>query len=462
MGNNPKVLVIGLDCTSPELLFNKLKDKLPNLSSLIDNGIHGELKSCHPPITIPAWMVMFTGKNPGKLGLYGFRHRKSNSYTDFYIATSNFIKEPTIWDLASKHGKKSCIVGVPPSYPPKPLNGCLISCFITPENAKEYTYPSTLKHEVEKLIGKYIFDVEFRTEQRKKLLTELYDMTRRRFKVLKYLLTKKSWDLFIFVEIGVDRVHHAFWKFFDKNHPKYVAGNEFEHVIPEYYKFIDEQIGELLKLVDEDTAIIVVSDHGVKPMKGAFCINEWLAEEGLLKFKHKPEKILDLEKAPIEWSETKVWGWGGYYARIFLNVKGREPYGKIPPENYENFRDEVADKLKEITDPEGRKMDMKIFKPEKIYPETRGDPPDLMVYFDDLYWRSAGTIGHNTIYLSENDTGPDDAMHSMYGVFILSDMKKTFNKKTVSNLEIRDVASTILHLLNIPVPDDFEGKIVIK
>ena len=154
----------------------------------------------------------------------------------------------------------------------------------------------------------------------------------------------------------------------------------------------------------------------------------------------------------------KFWGWGGYYARIFLNVKGREIQGKIPPENYESFRDEIVDKLKNITDFEGRKMETKIFKPEKIYPVLNGDPPDLMVYFDDLYWRSAGTLGHQTVYLSENDKGPDDAVHSMDGIFILYDKLGRFKKEKIDGLKIIDVASTILKLMDIPVPKDFEGK----
>ena len=461
MGKKTKVLVVGLDCAGPELIFEKFRDELPNLSMMVDEGVYGRLESCHPPITIPAWAVMFTGKSPGRLGLYGFRHRKGNSYTDFYIATSNFVREPTVWDLASKNGIRSCVVSVPPSYPPKPLNGNLISCFITPDTAKEYTYPSNLKYEVEKLIGKYVFDVEFRTEKRKRLLKELYDMTEKRFKVLNYLIAKKPWNLFIFVEIGVDRVHHAFWKFFDREHHKYVAGNEFEDVIPNYYKFIDEKVGELIKLAGEDTVVMVVSDHGVKRMKGAFCVNEWLAEEGLLKFKHKPENVVDLEKAPVDWTETRVWGWGGYYARIFLNVKGREAYGKIPKENYESFREEVADKLKTITDPEGRRMDMRVFKPEEVYPVLNGDPPDLMVYFDNLYWRSAGTAGHKTIYLAENDKGPDDAMHAMHGTFILYDKNGRFTSGKVEGLKIFDVAPTILNLLGLQKLEDMEGKVIV-
>ena len=88
-----KVLLIGLDCAAPDLVFKRLKDKLPNLNILMEKGKYGYLLSCDPPITIPAWMVMVTGKTPGELGIYGFRHRKGNSYNEQWIATSNRFME---------------------------------------------------------------------------------------------------------------------------------------------------------------------------------------------------------------------------------------------------------------------------------------------------------------------------------------------------------------------------------
>jgi len=413
----------------------------------MDDGVYGILESCHPPITIPAWAVMMTGKSPGELGLYGFRHRKPGSYTDIYIASSHSIKVPAVWDILAKHGKKSCLVSIPPSYPPKPINGYLISCFITPGADKEYTYPSSLKQEIESLAGKYIFDVEFRTEARKKLLEELYKMTEQHFKVIKYLMTRYKWDFFAFVEIGVDRVQHAFWKYFDPEHHLYTPGNEFEHVIEDYYKYIDEKVGELLKLIDEDTAVMVVSDHGAKRMKGAFCINEWLAQEGYLHYKEKPKQVMDLEKAPVDWSKTIAWGWGGYYARIYLNVKGREPQGVIEKEEYENVRDELAEKIRNIKGPNGEILKNHVYKPEELYTTLNGDPPDLIVYFDDLYWRSAGTVGHNTLYLPENDKGPDDAVHSMHGTIILQNMNQINSSKTSLLIRIEEVAKLIINEL---------------
>lgn len=455
----PKLLVIGLDSMPSSPLFEELKDELPNIKKMIDNGISSVLESCHPPITIPAWMVMMTSKSPGKLGIYGFRHRKGFSYNEGWIANSQSIKEKKLWDYLAQEGKRVCLVGVPPGYPPIQVNGKMVSCFITPSDKNQYTYPAALKDEIEALVGKYLFDVVFRTEDRDAILTQLYDMTEKRFKLIKYLMSKESWDYMMFVEIGVDRLHHAFWKFYDKNHPKYVPGNKYENVIREYYKLIDQKIGELLSLVDDDTYVLVVSDHGTAGMKGCFCINEWMVKEEYLTLKKYPDKQTDLDKCEVDWTKTKAWGWGGYYARIFLNVKGREPNGVIPMEEYENAREELKQKLIQIKGPNGELFKNKVYTPEELYGEPIGDKPDLMVYFDDLYWRSAGTIGHNSLYLSENDTGPDDSVHWYDGIFILYN-KSMKNGRKLDRMTIYDVAPSILYIMKIKVPSDMQGRIV--
>ena len=291
---NKKVLVIGLDCATSQIVFDRRED-LPVLRELIENGIYGNLRSSDPPITIPAWMVMCTGKDPGKLGLYGFRHRKDYSYKDIWIATSYSIREKTVWDIIGEKDGQSCLVSVPPSYPPKPVKGNLISCFITPGNDKDYTYPSDLRIELEEKFGPYIFDVVFRTDDKDKLLEQTYEMTEQRFRILNHLITKKPWDFFMFVEIGVDRIHHAFWKYMDPDHHLYEKGNPYENVIIDYYKRVDTLIGELLSNVDQNTTVLVVSDHGAKRMKGAFCINEWLIEQGDLVVNEMPRSQISFD-----------------------------------------------------------------------------------------------------------------------------------------------------------------------
>jgi predicted AlkP superfamily phosphohydrolase/phosphomutase len=455
-----------LDAVPPKLLFEDLIQSMPNVSNMIKNGLHGTLTSCHPPITVPAWTVMMSSKDPGTLGIYGFRHRRGASYTNPWIVSSNSITHDRVWEVIEKYGKRSTVIGVPPAYPPYRIQGKMISCFLTPGRPEQYTYPNELKHEIEKIVSEYKFDVLFRTEDRDTILKEIYEMTEKRFEVIKKLIVENSWDFFVFMEIGTDRLHHAFWKFYDKTHPKYVPNNKYEQVIPEYYRYIDQKIGELLQLVDDATTIMVVSDHGTKGMRGAFCINEWLIKEGYLVLKRHPHEVTDIEKADINWEETTAWGWGGYYARIFLNVKGREPQGIINQDDYDHFIDDLRSKMQEIRDPEGRKMNTFIFKPEEIYVKTAGDKPDLMVYFDDLFWRSAGTIGHGTFYLSENDTGPDDSVHSMDGIFIIYNPRHSAPSGTygesgfpiTNNMSIYDIAPTILKLLDLNIPSDMQGK----
>jgi predicted AlkP superfamily phosphohydrolase/phosphomutase len=452
-----RLLVMGLDSAPPELVFDKLRDELPNIRGLMERGVYARMRSSDPPITIPAWMVMATSRNPGSLGLYGFRHRKGYSYTDGWIANSLSVKAEKIWDTFARAGMKVCVVGVPPSYPPTPVNGELISCFITPDANREYTHPPELKREIEALVGPYPFDVEFRTDQRDQLLKNLHEMTETHFRVIEHLITTRPWDFFMFVDIGLDRVHHAFWKYYDKDHPKYVPGNQYKNAIPDYYKRLDEHVGRLLKRIDDDTIVVVVSDHGVKGMRGAFCVNEWLIREGYLALKERPQSVVELEKASVDWSQTKAWAWGGYYARVFLNVKGREPEGIIEASEFERERDKLAERLKTISDPTGRRMETQVYRPETLYPVSVGDRPDLMVYFDDLFWRSAGTLGHSDIYLSENDTGPDDAIHSQHGTFILHDSGLK-QRGQIADIDILDIAPTLLERMKVTIPSSMEGK----
>jgi len=457
MPTKRKMLVIGLDCAAPELVFDRYRDQLPNLKRLMETGAYGRLESCHPPITIPAWMVMCTSTNPGRLGIYGFRHRKGFSYTAGYIANSLSVKEEKIWDILARHGRRVCIVSIPPAYPPTPVNGDLISCFITPDADREYTYPPTLKQEIERLVGPYPFDVEFRIEDRDGLHKNLIDMTEKHFRVIEHLITTHEWDFFMFNEIGVDRLHHAFWKFFDKDHPKFVPGNPYQNVGLDYYKLIDEHIGRLLSKIPPETIVLVVSDHGAKGMRGAFCFNEWLIQQGYLVLKERPQGVTELEKVAVDWGRTKAWAWGGYYARIFFNVKGREVQGVIDAKDLDRERDVLTKKIMEIPDSKGRRMDTKVYRPEELYSVSVGDRPDLMVYLDDLYWRSAGTIGHDSLYLSENDTGPDDAVHAQHGIFILRDPDAQPVGR-IRDVNILDVAPTLLNIMGYKVPSTMEGR----
>ncbi|HDH96996.1 MAG TPA: phosphodiesterase, partial [Proteobacteria bacterium] len=248
-----RVLVVGLDCAEPRLVFDLWADLLPNLSRLRNEGVWGNLRSTDPPITVPAWTCMFSSRDPGEHGFYGFRNRKDYSYDGLVFADSTYIKLPLLWQLFARQRKRSILVGVPQTYPPRPIKGMLIADFLTPDESAEYTYPPELKDEINRVAdGEYIIDVKnFRTDDKAWLLDSIYRMTRRRFKVIKHLMVKYPWDLFIFVEMGPDRIHHGFWRFFDRTHRLYVPNNEYENAIRDYYIELDSLVGEVLELVDE-------------------------------------------------------------------------------------------------------------------------------------------------------------------------------------------------------------------
>jgi predicted AlkP superfamily phosphohydrolase/phosphomutase len=456
-----KVFVIGLDCAEPTLVFDRWRDQLPNFRRLMDHGVYGNLESCTPAITVPAWSVMTSSKDPGTLGIYGFRNRADHSYDKMNIATGSAIKEDRVWDILSRSGKQVNVVGVPGTYPPQPVNGCLVGCFLTPSIASNYTYPPEFKDEIKQWVGEYQVDVkDFRTDDKAYLLKQIYEMTETRCKLVKKMLVEKPWDFFMFVEMGVDRIHHGLWSYTDEKHWRYQPDNPFINSIRDYYIYLDREIGEMLDLLPPDTMVMVVSDHGAKCMDGGIAINEWLYREGLLVLADAaPIKMTPLERVKIDWSRTKAWSSGGYYARIFMNVQGREPNGIIAPTDYERERDELARRLIAIPGPNGQDIGTKVFKPEEIYHHVNNVAPDLIVYFGDLAWRSVGSLGLESIYTFENDTGPDDANHAQQGMFILYDPTRDLGGHRLQ-AQIMDVAPTVLKYLDEPIPADMQGKVI--
>jgi predicted AlkP superfamily phosphohydrolase/phosphomutase len=465
---SPKVFVIGLDCASPELMFDTWRDELPNFKQLIDHGSYSQLMSSIPAITVPAWSSMTSSKDPGVLGFYGFRNRRDYTYDNRFIATGESVKEKRVWDILSQAGKQCIVVGLPQTYPVHPINGHLISSFLTPSTTNPriaWTHPESLRSEIERLLAPEVYDVDvpqFRTDDKDFLLKQIYDMTRKRFEVLRYLLDHKPWDFFMFVEMGVDRIHHGMWAHHDPSHRKHDPASPYLNAIKEYYHYLDQQVGTLLERLPTGTHVITVSDHGVKSMRGGICINEWLQSQGHLTLYDEPSRrrLTPFEKVEVDWSQTTAWGDGGYYGRIFLNVAGREPNGIIPAAEYESFRDKLAAQLEAIPDPDGKPLGTVVFKPQEIYREINNVPPDLIVYFGNLGWRSVGSFGHGSIYTFENDTGPDDANHARNGIWIYSHLGHDLGGKRLPDTQLMDFAPTVLDLFGLPIPADMQGQII--
>lgn len=126
------VLVVGLDGAPAGLVLERWRDELPTLRGLMERGAYGVLRSCDPPITVPAWTSMTSSRSPGALGLYGFRNRRDRSYGRAVLADSRAVRVPRVWDVLSARGRDVIVLGVPQTYPVSPVNGVMASCFQAP------------------------------------------------------------------------------------------------------------------------------------------------------------------------------------------------------------------------------------------------------------------------------------------------------------------------------------------
>lgn len=452
-----KICVLGLDCAAPEIIFGD--ERLVNLRRLMDAGVYGRLESVIPPITVPAWMSMSTSQDPGSLGVYGFRNRVDHSYDKLGFANSASIKALAIWDQLAREGKRSILVGVPPNYPPRRINGISIGCFLTPDTTRnDFTHPASFKAKINDLVGEYPVDVKnFRTDRKDWLKDEIFKMSGKQWQIVHWLLENEEWDYFHFVDIGLDRMHHGFWNYFDEKHVQFQPGNPYQNAIPEYYLRLDEQIGKALEFLDNDTLVLVVSDHGAQRLDGGIAINQWLIREGLLVLREYPKTLTPFDKLNVDWTKTRVWSEGGYYARVFFNVQGREPDGVIPQNEYESFQNEIKARLEALPDERGNPLPSLVFKPKELYKSVRNVAPDLIVHFGGLYWRSIGSVGHPAIHVQENDTGPDGCNHAQYGMFILAAPNCPLSGE-YEGARLLDIAPTLLDLAGYEIPDSMQGR----
>ena len=352
------------------------------------------------------------------------------------------------------------IISVPQSYPPRPVNGEMVGCFLTPSAKSDYTHPPELKADIEAWLGEeFLVDVpNFRSEDKDRILRDIYRLADHHFDVAEHLLDRSRYDFFMMVDMGVDRIHHAFWKYMATDHPKYESGTRFSDAVHDYYVHVDRRVARLLDRVDDDTIVVLASDHGARSMAGGICINEWLIDEGYLVLKERPSAVTPLEDCEIDWQRTRAWASGGYYGRLFLNVAGREPEGVIPPEDVERVRQQLIDRLATITDPDGAPIATVGHRPEELYREVRNVAPDLIIYFGDLEWRSVGSVGFDSIWTFENDTGPDEANHAQEGIFVYHDPLAKLGGRDLGTVEIYDIAPTLYEALGLTVPDGLRGR----
>jgi predicted AlkP superfamily phosphohydrolase/phosphomutase len=213
-----KICVLELDGAAPEIIF--ADERLVNLRRLMDVGLYGTLQS-----EVPA---------------------------------SASFKSSAIWDQMAREGKKSILIGIPPTFAPRAINGIRVGSSLTPDPANEFTYPASIRAEIEQLVGEYPFGTKDLSASHTNS-DETLAKSGKQWQVVRHLMTNHEWDYFHFVDVGLDRLHQAFSNHIDKNDAPYEPGNSFENVVPNYYLWLDEQIGGVMELIDSETILLVVS-----------------------------------------------------------------------------------------------------------------------------------------------------------------------------------------------------------
>jgi predicted AlkP superfamily phosphohydrolase/phosphomutase len=440
-----ETLVIGLDCLSPDLV-HRWREDLPTFDQLATKGRSGHLATTHPPITVPAWRAIFSGRDPGELGVYGFRNRPNYQTRTLSVANSRSFQADPIWVEWSRRGESSAVLNVPGTYPCQGKATWEIGCLLTPDESTAWCHPPSFAAELSPSLpeGKYPFDIDdYRRKDAHELERTVTAQTKLRFAIMRKLLLEKEPSHCIFVDLGCDRMHHRFW---DKALLTDCAQgtSEIATQLRHFYQLLDQELAATLALADlERTRVLVLSDHGAVACHGGFHLNHWLENIGWLRRKPQFSAASAFDHEMIDWTATRAWAEGGYYGRIFLNILGREPGGIMAPAEYEKTRSMLTHELEKVRCPDSKKP-MLVERPEEIYHAVRGAAPDLMVYDPDLHWRFlAGFSAEGGIW-STTDEGLDRANHSWHGFFACHDPKGNYPTLQDGVLDYRLVTPWLL------------------
>ena len=281
-----RVLVIGLDGATFDLLLPWLEEGfLPHLAEIWRRSSYAPLRTTIPPITASAWTSFQTGKNPGKHGLFDFTQYRPGSYETPFVNARSVQAEP-LWVTLGRHGKRVVVLNVPVTYPPRRVNGYLISGLLTPSTNVEFTYPPGLSQELTETIGDYEILVPVRDFLHlgvRGFVDRLTGVSRKRAEAARYLMGRLEWDFFMVHFHSPDVLQHALWSFLDRSHPEYDAAADGDReYVRSYYRELDSLVGSLVREAGQNVTVVLMSDHGFGPAYKRFHINQWLATQGFL------------------------------------------------------------------------------------------------------------------------------------------------------------------------------------
>lgn len=463
-----RTVVIGLDSIDWKFLREFIdRGLMPNSAKVEEKGFSGNLRSIDPPLSVPAWLCFATGKRPDKLDIYNFRVLEPESY-NLEMADFASIQEDRFWNDFDDAG----VIGIPTIFPVDKdrFNGFIASGEFVPETSA----PEDFRRDVED------FGYSPDSPNLWKFEENIEHMDREGDFMSK-VLEERSPEFFIGVTSVTDRLQHSYC-------------NDEEKMMDLYGK-ADDFVGKILQHFDDEDNVFIVSDHGSSEIKKVFYINTWLEEKDLLRFNEGGSKksrlkeqlryktknlakdvlsklnLLDfaMDNIPdsiqsevrsksdvwdkIDWGNTKAFATGGYVGQIYINTE-EYPEGSVSEEEYDELRDEIIEKLRELEDPEtGEKVVDRVWKKEEIYREELADrAPDIMFYPKDMAYKVNDGF-HGKVF----DESVPNGSHGLNGVVL--GRGPDIKEGAEVDLHLTDMAPTLLHLIGEGVPEDMDGEV---
>ncbi|HET8777017.1 MAG TPA: alkaline phosphatase family protein [Candidatus Limnocylindria bacterium] len=434
-----RVLVVALDGVPFSFVQRLFRaGEMPNLRAMTDRGPLAQMDTTVPNVSSVAWASFMTGANPGKHNIYGFLDRHSRSRRT-YIPTRRDLRAPTLLEILSAAGKRVFSMNVPVTYPPPAVNGTVVGCFLSPNLEKAAPNPEVFRT-LQSLNYQVDADPWRARKDKAEFLPHLVDVFNARMAATRHFWRQERWDFFMTHIMETDRLHHFFWEEMEADDPRFAPS------FLEFYRRVDDALGEIASWVDDDTTLIVLSDHGFCTIKQEVHVNTWLERNGYLTYAtDEPKGLADIDASSVAFSLDP--------GRIYLNVRGREADGHIDPgETYQRIRSELASALTHMTDPEtGAQMVRRVIEREELYSGPAFDAaPDLVLEMQDGY-DAKGPFGKPDICFKGNALV---GMHTTPDALIsISDVSLDGRRPNIV-----DVAPTILDRLDVRVPDAMDGR----
>lgn len=488
-----RFLIIGLDGATFDVLNPMMASgRMPALRRFIEAGVCGVLHSTKPPITPAAWTTFMTGKGPGRHGIVDFEKYDVRSHTLTFNSTYE-IREKTLWEHLSDRGLRVGSINVPMTYPPRPVNGFMISGFETPSIAAEFTYPRELKRDILREIPNYSYRTNWRRHAfgglslLKQNLDYICTSFEQGWQLTRYCGERFGWDVLMVVLKLVDNLQHKAWKYLDPRYaPRYPRQAE---MAAECFRRLDAVLAEFFRYAETHGAVtLIMSDHGHGSLDGKAQPNLLLRDWGYLKlrspwaqaaqradyWRHRLTKGratrfeqgnrgVDRELA-VDWSATQACVMhAGIYGFLYINLEGRSPFGIVPPARYESLRDELAERFRTVTarDPAGREIRIfpEVYKTEELYGCRREENPDLP---DLLLSPQPGLAVIRKIRgrtpVRWCPPSRLEGTHRAEGVLAMGGPNVRRGARVEG--ELIDIAPTVLAALGLRVPVDMEGRVL--